>query len=502
MGENQMKIAEQVFKWETELPGKVALIADEKEITYSELRVRSEALAVQMMEYGVKRGDRIVYFMGNSPEFFYTLLAAGMIGAVAVGMSQRVKSEAVAVIAEESAAKLIICADECVDTVLFAVGERVPVLTCKNVKTDAPDNKALAKLKAAEKDVTENDPLLVLYTSGTTKKPKGAEMTHKNIISSALMQNKHLFAPTGFLPSDVLIHYYPVNHVSGCVECAIAPLVGGATIVILSKFDPDAVLTLTEKYRATIMTGVPAMWAMILKQAEAKKYDLSSVRCLISGASPLSEELSEKLKKICPIIENPLGMTETCGFCSYHEKVTSHDSVGKIMPELEFKLIDEKGDRVKSGEIGQLCYRGDSVIKRYLSEELPCDSEGYMLASDMAFEDKDGVLHLCGRNDDMFTVGGFNVFPQEVEDVLLAFPGITGAVVLPIPHERMERVCRAYLTVSGEIDFDKLSAYLEKELIYYKVPRNFKIVDKFPVNALGKVSRKVIAEEIKKEFSK
>ena len=497
-------IFESVERYAFETPEKQALIYENSVITYDMLCSRARTVALRFLKLGVKKGDRIVYAMRGIPEFFYVYLASSMIGAVCAGIAFRNKPEAVAAIFHELMPKVAVCEDS-LYTIYHSVADETStvLIPSSELLPAMPDREMLPLLEQARQQIQLDDPFLILYTSGTTKKPKGAVLTHRNALASACMQDTHLFQPTGFTSEDVIQHCFPVNHVSGFVECGFAPLYGGGSLILQPDFHPQRVLENTEKHRATVLCGVPAMWTKIIEALEGHSYDLSSVRVGITGASVLSRVLAEKMEKICPVLENPLGMTETSGFCSYpsaNGEANQHETVGRVMPELQHKLIDAQGLPVKPGEIGQLCYKGDSVISGYVSQSLPVDSDGYFLAGDMAYEDGKGHLHLCGRNDDMFTVGGYNVFPQEIEDVLLRYPGVTGAAVLPIPHHSMGNICRAYLTVQHDVDLQRLEQFAADEMIYYKVPKNYVILDSFPVNALGKIAKTVLAGQIKEEF--
>ena len=497
-------VFESIEHYALETPEKQALIYEDSVISYDTLCSRARTVALRFLKLGVRKGDRIVYAMRGIPEFFYVYLASSMIGAVCAGVAFRSKPEAVSAVFRELTPKIAVCEDSLYATYRPIAAENSALLIPSSELLPAmPDREMLPLLAQTQEQVQLDDPFLILYTSGTTKKPKGAVLTHRNALASAWMQDTHLFSPSGFSPDDVIQHCFPVNHVSGFVECGYAPLYGGGSLILQPDFHPQRVLENTEKYRATVLCGVPAMWSKIVEALAGHTYDLSSVRVGITGASVLSRQLADQMAQICPVLENPLGMTETSGFCSYTLSAfgaDQHETVGRVMPELQYKIADAQGMPVKPGEIGQLCYKGDSVIGGYVSQILPRDSEGYFLAGDMAYEDENRCLHLCGRNDDMFTVGGYNVYPQEIEDVLLRYPGVTGAAVLPIPHHSMGNVCRAYLTVQRDIDVQALERFAADELIHYKVPRNYVILDSFPVNALGKIAKTVLAGQIKEEL--
>ena len=492
-------VASAIFYHAEKLPEKTALICPGETVTYGQLQQRATAFALELLHMGVKPGDRIVYAMRPSAAFFYTYLAAGMIGAVVAGVAFQSTAEAASVILREITPKVVVCEDSLYEQ--YHAMTDVAVIPCSEILPLSPHNELLPVLRQLQDAVTLQTPFLILYTSGTTKRPKGAVLTHGNVLASSDMQNTCLYAG-GFNSADIIQHCFPVNHVSGAVECGIAPLVGGGCLILLPAFDPRAVLENTVKYRATVLCGVPAMWVMLFRCLENLPCDLSSVHTCLSGAAPLSSALTQKISAIGARCINPLGMTESSGFCSCFPAGFSDvlGTVGKIMPGIRYKLVGSDGLPVKTGDVGQICYAGDSIISRYVFGPVTLDAEGYFRSGDMATEDENGLIRLCGRSDDMFTVGGYNVYPQEVEDLLVKYPGVTGAVVLPIPHHTMGNVCRAYLTVSREVDPKDIENFVAESLIYYKVPRNYVILDRFPVNALGKVSKSVLTAQIREEF--
>lgn len=496
------RIFDYVFYWADKLPNHTALIYDDKRITYTELRDNSLYFASFLIELGVRPGDTVAYMLFGCPEFFYMYLACSMLGVSITGINVRSPKAEILRIINVASPKFVIYDDSLrLNQDIFPAGF-IPISRIEyNSKNIASVEDNIAK-------ISENNVVFIIFTSGTTGEPKGALLTHKSILSSAFAQIREFGAPIGLQESDIIQHHVPVNHVSGAVQWGVTPLLSGSTIIINREFSAQTVLTNTGKYNATILTGVPAMWNMFFNLSNFKEFDLSSVRWCAIGAAPSNEATIKRILDICDVCSNPLGMTETSGFCSYFGGKSKIDdivyTVGRIIPELKYKIVDNDYNEVKQGAVGQLAYKGNPVIERYTATSLPITGDGYFLSGDLAFEDPNKKIHLCGRKDDMFTVGGFNVYPAEIEKIIMKYPHIDKVVVLPIPHSTMGNVCRAYIVPGSgyEIDVKQLIDFVSNNLIYYKVPRDIRICRSLPTSSLGKINRTYLLKELKAEYDK
>lgn len=455
----RITVAEYLFDHAERMPGKAALISDRGIMTWSELEYRSGQLARYLTLKGIRRGTRIAYRLAGN-EFFYILfLACSIVGCTAVGIGMQYTES------EEKA-------------VLRASGARL------YFNMHIPEVVWQMKPYYGNGEVDTNDSLFTLYTSGTTGKPKGISITQKNAITSALLEAEHFC--NGCTEEDIFQLQVPVNHISGAVEWGVTSIVAGCTCVLNDRFDAEKVLENTEKYRITMLCGVPSMWNMMLPRAA--KYDLSSVRWCMSGASPVTAKLIKRIADICPEISNPLGLTETSGFCTYSDiHATSEnltDTVGR--PVIPCKIIADPG------EIGPIAWSGDTI-----SPSAPRDEEGWFISGDLGFMDADGQLHLRGRSDDVYFTGGYTVYPAEIELVLLEHPDVASCCVVPHPSKLMGSISRAVIVPKQgrEPDVGKIRAYLEDRLVYYKVPRKYEFRESLPVNSMGKVIRSMLIRD-------
>lgn len=506
-------------------PDRTAIVYLDQRITWKEYNEKSEILARYLLKIGVKKHDRIAYLMETEPEFFYLYMAAARIGAIIVGMGTALMPPELEYIVKNSEAEYIfVTRDEknrLPDKIakilpncpfikqVVEVGEEVNIPGA--VKFDdiyKEDYKEFEQpLAERESQVETDDGLLIVYTSGTTGRPKGALMSHRNIIHSTLIEADE-FEST---PDDVWMCQLPVNHVGAATELGISPLVSGAAVVLVPKFSPRTVMELIEKEKVTIFGQVPTMFAMEFNLPDYDKFDKSSIKCVcISGSAAQRNSLEKIFSTMTTNVFNCLGMTESAGLTTYTPKGSNIDvltrTVGKVIPELEWKLVDKDRKTVKRGEPGEIAYRGSTIIKEYF--KLPeataeaIDEEGWFYSGDMALEDEDGLLVMMGRTKEMFITGGENVYPPEVEEAIRGYDKVENAAVLPVPDPILGDVGRAYIIPKPgcTIDEEDLKAYLKQNMAKFKIPREFVFRNELPLTGIGKIEKKKLAQEIAEEL--
>lgn len=505
-------------------PDQTAIIYDDQRITWKEYNEKSKKLAKYLLKIGVKRHDRIAYLMSTQPEWLYLYMAAARIGAILVGMGTALMPPELEYIVKNSKSEYIVVtggADtslpdkitkvvpncELVKQVFQAEGELIPNAVNFNdiFKEDYKEfDQALAE---RESQVETDDGLLTVYTSGTTGKPKGALMSHKNIICSCLVEADEMES----IPNDVWLCHLPSNHVGAATELGISPLMTAATVVLLPKFSPAQVLQLIEKEKVSMLGQVPTMFAMEFNLPDYDKYDKSSIKSVCISGSAAEKRLLEKIfSTMSTHVTNSLGMSETAGLTTYTPKWSSQEvlakTVGKVIPELEWKLVDKDRKTVKRGETGEIAYRGCTVIKEYLSNPKATadaiDEEGWFYAGDMAVEDEKGLLVMMGRTKEMFITGGENVYPPEVEEVIRGYDKVETAAVVAVPDPILGDIGRAYIIPKPgcTIDEEDLKAYLKKNVAKYKIPRQFVFRSELPLTSIGKIEKKKLNQEVAEEY--
>jgi acyl-CoA synthetase (AMP-forming)/AMP-acid ligase II len=366
---------------------------------------------------------------------------------------------------------------------------------------DYPDMNNL--LEEREATVSELDGLLIVYTSGTTGNPKGALMSHQNIIHVALITADEV----GSTPDSVWLNHMPVNHVSGATEIGVSGILNGATQVLLDAFHPVTTLQMIQKHRVTMFGQVPTMYAMEFALPHLDSFDLSSLQCCIVSGAPLAEDLAKKIyHRMSPNISNDLGMTETSGLITYTRKGAPPEeiasSIGMVPPEFEFKLVDKNRQEVAPGETGELAYRGTNVIKEYFmlpeATAKSIDADGWFYAGDLARIGEDGQLHMMGRSTEMFITGGDNVYPAEIEEIIGNFENVMLVACLGLPDPIWGEIGRAYIVPrpGTQVDENALREYLRANLAKHKIPREFVFRDMLPLTSIGKVEKKLLKQEI------
>jgi len=525
------RLADYMKMWAEKLPDHPVFIHQDQPITYRELSERSHRLARYLMSKGIQKGDRIAYIMTTRPEWFYLYMAASMVGAIAVGINYRYTANEMLYILENSEARLCMTLHSLGDInyqerlsqilpkcpfveKIWVVGGP-PELPNAIAFEDIMENDYVEyeqMLKEREAQVGPDDGLLIIYTSGTTGQPKGAVLTNRNVVCTSLIQIDEYCPPTGVTHEDVWPNYAPANHVSSATEYGAAPIVAGSTIVLSELFDPVKTLEDIQKHRITIMAGVPTMWAMWFNLPNYKDFDLSAVKFCQIGGAPAPKEILAKMLEITPYCTNPMGMTETAGLITYTDIGAGiehlNQTVGKIPPELEMKLVDRDRNEVPPGTPGEVAYRGPVVMKEYFrmpeATAAAIDKEGWFYSGDIGVLDEEGNLRLIGRAKEMYITGGYNVYPAEIEEYISRHPGVLIAAVVGVPHQLMGEVGRAYIVPKPGVTLtpEEMMRYLEDYLADYKIPRQYVFRDSLPMTPLGKIEKKLLREEVEKEFAK
>lgn len=518
-------LSDYVKKGAQEKPDHIAFIHGDNKITYREFAEQTEKLACYLMKIGVAKGDRIAYLSIPRPEFFYLYMAASRIGAIIVGIGTRQSDREIEYVLNNSEATYIFHIHSMYE---FDYQERFKKIlpNCPSVKGlvildgEAKLENALAfadimkgdysefkdALLEREAQVSTHDGLIIVYTSGSTGVPKGALMSHQNIIHMSLVE----IGMCGANSDDIWINHLPVNHVSGATEVGATSIIGNCTQV-LEPFNPQKALELVERHKVTILGQVPTMFAMEFALPDYDKYDLSSLRVVvISGAMAPMETLKQMRETMCDNCYNCLGLTEVSGLITYTEPGASLETlnltVGKVAPDFELKLVDSNRQEVPHGEVGEIAYRGTSVIKEYFklpdATRAAFDEEGWFYSGDMGMFDEDGNLRMVGRSKEMYITNGENIYPAEIEDAIMRFPGVMLCACVAVPHKISGEVGRAYIVPipGSEINVDELKEFLKEYLASYKIPREFVFREMLPMTMLGKIEKKLLRQEVEEEI--
>jgi len=513
-----------------EEPDKEAIVFHEQRVTYREYLDNVNRVAANLVRLGVKRGDKVALYMGNGTQYCHCYIAAASLGACAVPVSIRFGELEAGFIVNNSDSSFLAVVPgfggvdflEIVNKILpscpqvkqvVVIGEDSDVARVPNAL--GPDElfgevgtAEMAALADARKQVQEDDTAFMVYTSGTTGVPKGAELTHKNLISYARGQ----LSASGVTGADRLLLDIPVNHVGGGVMAIISMLYSGGTLVILDQFIPQEVLETIQKEKISVLGQVAAQYILMMMVPDLDKYDFSSVRAAVVSAAPTPREVFVQAKeKFGVYLTNGFGMSETSGaitFCRADEDSFERlsTSVGKANEGIELAIMDAAGMFLPPGEEGEICIKGDAVMKGYYKRPdetaLVLTGDGYLHTGDMGKLDEDGYLYILGRKKEMYIRGGENVYPPEVEEVLQSHPAVLFNAVIGIHDPVMGEVGRAYIVPMPGAEpptEDDIKKWAAGRLAKYKVPSEVVFRDSLPLTPLGKVMKKVLYDEVKGE---
>jgi long-chain acyl-CoA synthetase len=474
-----------------------ALKLSDDVVTYGQLDDHTARCARLLRSLGVEPGDRVGVMLPNVPQFAVAYYGVLRCGAIVVPMNILLKGRETAFYLSDPEAKAVFAWHEFVDSARTgaeaAGAEVIPV---------APGE--FERLLAAHEPLTENaeldddDTAVVLYTSGTTGTPKGAELTHANLYTQAAILADDLFHMTA---DDVVLGALPLFHAFGQSDALNAPLYAGATVTMLPRFDPAAALETMQRDGTTLFMGVPTMYTAMLHAPERGRFRLPRLRVCCSGGASLPVEVLRGFEREfgCMILEG-YGLSETSPTASFNhmERERKPGSIGTPIKGVEMKVAAEDGSPLPSGEVGEIWIRGHNVMKGYwrrpdaTAEVLTPD--GWFKTGDLAQVDEDGYFYIVDRKKDMIIRGGYNVYPREIEEVLYEHPAVREAAVIGIPHsEYGEEVAAAVALKPGAAATgEELRDFVRQQVAAYKYPRVVWLVDELPKGPTGKILKKEI----------
>ena len=470
-----------------------------------ELFERSRRLAAGLSELGIAPGDRAVVTMANAPEVGITYQALWCAGAVVTPASFLLSVEELRHIVADAEASAVITTAELADKVrdVTAGVETVRFL----ISTGEPEGlipfSALERSQPAAIVPRADDELAaVLYTGGTTGRAKGVMLTHANLSFAGRSAHQAAYVPG----VNRALATLPLSHSYGLLV-TIAGLHSPerGVSVLLRRFDPEAFLRLIDEHRLQVSAVVPSMLQMLLSQP-LEDYDLSSLRFITSGGAPLAPEVAEQFMRRVPAvsIRQGYGLTETAALLTTNPVGREKPgSVGVPVPGTELRILDEEGRELAAGEVGEVCARSPGVMRGYWHSAQATDEtvrEGWLHTGDLGYLDEQGYLFIVDRKKDLIIRGGFNVYPRDIEDVLLEHPAIEGAGVVGRPDSvhGEEVVAFVSLRPGAESSPDDLVGWARQRIGGYKYPREVHVVDLLPLTSVGKVDRKVLRAQLER----
>jgi long-chain acyl-CoA synthetase len=477
-------------------PENPAIRLGEVELSFGELDDRSARLATLLREKGIEPGDRVGVMLPNVPEFpvaYYGVLRAG---GVVVPMNVLLKRREIAFYLEDSGAKLLLAWHG------FAA-EALAGATDAGAETIEVEPASFAAMLAEREsepglvDTAEDDTAVILYTSGTTGKPKGAELTHLNLLRNADVSSR---TTSEISQGDVVLGALPLFHSFGQTVSMNASLMVGACLTLIPRFDPGEALATMQRDGVTHFYGVPTMYGALLHHPGRDSFDTAALRiCITGGASMPVEVLRGFEEAFGAKVMEGYGLSETSPVaCSNHpDRERKAGSIGTPIEGVEMQVVDENDHPVAQGEVGEIVIRGHNIMKGYWRRPdatAEAMRGGWFHSGDMARTDEEGYFYIVDRKKDLIIRGGYNVYPREVEEVLFEHPKIREAAVVGVPHDEWgEEIGAAVVLHEGEeLTPDEVSSYVKERIAAYKYPRLVWFVDDLPKGPTGKILKREI----------
>lgn len=490
---------------------KTALFVDDEKISYDKMLKRVDKLAAFFFKKGIKEGDKVALFLRNSPEFIYAVFAISKIGAIVVPVNTFLKEEELSYILKDSESTALVASmvhEEVVNRSNAQVQCKLVLWEGESPKTNERNisfEEALASPADALHVPRElEDTAVLVYTSGTTGKPKGAMLSNKNLLSNIEFAKKLIRVK----PKDRVIVFLPMFHSFTFTVGVIMPLYVGGSMVIIKSLQPFTNIfkqTLTK--RVTLFFGIPSVYNALAK-AKLPWYFMwfNSIRAFISGAAALQpktlDAMAKKFKR-AKLLEG-YGLSEASPVvCVNTLKKQKAGSVGMAQYGYQIKIVDDEMNELPFGQIGDIIVKGDHVMQGYFNRpEATRETivNGWLMTGDMGYLDDEGFLFIVDRKKDLIISKGINIYPREIEEVIDLFDGIAASAVIGIRDEKSGEIPVAYIELEEDVegyDEEALKQYMKKHLANYKIPRQIHTIPELPKNATGKVLKRVLKEKLK-----
>lgn len=482
-------------------PDKIAVICDGRQITYRELNAQVNKLAHGLLYSGIGRNSRVATLMYNSVELVEIYFALAKLGIVGIPLNFRLTAPELSYIIENSDATALIGGEECEATINQLKSQLLKIEHFITVEKSSPKMSRYHKLSHNQPDhepgikLRPEDESFIIYTSGTTGRPKGVILTHKNHFWNTI----NYTVAYQMNENDVELALTPMFH-SSTLGRIFTYVFTGATFITSNRYDPEQAMGLIAQHKVTSITQTPTMYAALLNLPQAKGYNTSSVKRMVSGAAPILPEMKGELAKLFPragifdlygLTEASPGVTILCP----HDPPEKIKSVGKPMMSVTIKIVDEDGKELPPGESGNIICRGHNLMEGYYNNEVATKEvlkDGWLYTGDVGKIDQDGYLYLTGRKKEIIISGGENIYPAEVETVLQRHPLILEAAVIGVPDGYWGESVKAIVVPKPDksLTEQEVIEYCKSRLAPYKKPKSVDFIDALPRNAAHKVMKK------------
>jgi len=493
--------------------------------TYAELDGAITKFASGLEKLGIKQGDHIALLLGNSPHFIISLYGALRLGVTVIPINPIYTADEIGYILNNGDVKAVVALDlalPLVEKVHAFLPKIEQYVFCETkpeslVQSEIENLSVYPKMKSFSEvvalgeltfqgpELNDDDVAIILYTSGTTGKPKGAMLTHRNLYSNAKDVADYLKMNN----DDRVVTVLPMFHVF-CLTVALnAPLLSGATLLIAPKFSPKEIFALIKGYEATVFAGVPTMYNFLYQFPDGHPDDLKSLRLCISGGASLPVALLKNFEqKFNVLVSEGYGLSEASPVSCFNplDRPRKPGSIGTSILRVENKVVDELGEDVPVGSVGELIVRGPNVMKGYykMPEETAATiRNGWLHTGDMARMDEEGYFYIVDRKKDLIIIGGYNVYPREVEEVIYNHPDVVEVAVVGVPEPNQGEAINAYVVSKNpKLSKEQIIEYCKEHLAKYKVPTTIEFLEELPKNTTGKILRRALKTQVTQAVGK
>jgi fatty-acyl-CoA synthase len=502
-----MNIAWWVQRWGDLHPDKTAIIFEEEQITYSGLNQRANRASCWLQSLGIEKGDRVVVMLNNCPEFIELFLACARLGAIFVPLNFRSVPSELDYFLKNCRPRLFVFGQEFVDTVNKLDFEKTkPQILLSSVGKAPTDSTVLDYISESNAfdgqkpfltqslgPADPEEPQVIMYTSGTTGRPKGAVLSHRKTFFNCL--NADIFFKMHF--DDIMLVILPLFHSGGLFIQASPTIYKGATMVIHTKFDPLKFYQDIERYRVTKFLGVPTVYRALVKVDSQERGDISSLKVCAGGGEKTTPDLFEKCRDAGLAFRQVMGQTETSIllWASEEDSFRKPGTVGRPVFHAEVNIVDKNGRSVKPGDVGEIVVRGSIMMKEYWQDPVRTEEtirNGMLYTGDLARMDEEGYYLLVDRARDMYITGGENVYPAEVERILREHPEIEDIAVVGVPDESWGEVGQAFVILKkgSNLSGEDITGFCRERMAKFKCPGKVSFRKDFPRTSLGKVRKR------------
>ena len=500
-------------------PDRMAIAFEGNRYTYSDLSTRSNKLANALADLGVSKGDRIAYIDVNTNQCIESYFASAKIGAIYVPLTFRARAEELSFMINDSGASVVFVGSRYAPLIeqvkgelkgvqhFVSLGDKLDGMhQYESILGAAPDDEPFTELE-------DSDLTILMFTAGTTGSPKGVMLAHQNF-SEYVLNN---VTPADQEIGEKTILSVPMYHIAG-VQAVMAAVYGGRTLVIQRQFEPADWMRLVQQDRVDRAMMVPTMLKQVMDHPDFSKYDLSSLQVITYGAAPMPLGVIKRAIQLFPSTSfiNAFGQTESAATITMlgpedhviegtpeeiEKKLKRLGSIGKPLPDVEVKIVNEEGAEVPTGEVGEIVARGGRIMKGYWKQEeattTTIDRDGWLHTGDLGYQDKGRFIFLAGRAKDIIKRGGEMISPEEVENVILEHPKVEEVAIIGVPDaEWGERVRAVVVPKAGEgVEADELIELCRQRLASFKKPESVVFAKELPRNPMGKILKRVLREE-------